>query len=151
MSFCVTPLEFAKNFVFVTPLEFAKNFVFVTPLEFAKNFVFTASLPLRGASCYKSKNKDPADAGSIFVSVTPFVIIPSVLSQRSHGDENAPDFIRGIFGFVTPLGFEPKTHSLEGCCSIQLSYGAPLVCGCKISVLIQHFKPLYRFFDTTPV
>ena len=20
------------------------------------------------------------------------------------------------------LGFEPKTHSLEGCCSIQLSY-----------------------------
>ena len=22
-----------------------------------------------------------------------------------------------------PLGFEPKTHSLEGCCSIQLSYG----------------------------
>ena len=32
--------------------------------------------------------------------------------------------ISGIFGFVTPLGFEPKTHSLEGCCSIQLSYGA---------------------------
>ena len=25
--------------------------------------------------------------------------------------------------FVIPLGFEPKTHSLEGCCSIQLSYG----------------------------
>ncbi len=23
---------------------------------------------------------------------------------------------------VIPLGFEPKTHSLEGCCSIQLSY-----------------------------
>ena len=35
---------------------------------------------------------------------------------------------------VIPLGFEPKTHSLEGCCSIQLSYGtsASLVkCGCK--------------------
>ncbi len=31
-----------------------------------------------------------------------------------------------IKGFATPivirLGFEPKTHSLEGCCSIQLSY-----------------------------
>ena len=28
------------------------------------------------------------------------------------------------YGFckVIPLGFEPKTHSLEGCCSIQLSY-----------------------------
>ena len=31
--------------------------------------------------------------------------------------------IQGIFCFVIPLGFEPKTHSLEGCCSIQLSYG----------------------------
>ena len=24
--------------------------------------------------------------------------------------------------FVIPAGFEPTTHSLEGCCSIQLSY-----------------------------
>ena len=24
---------------------------------------------------------------------------------------------------VIPLGLEPKTHSLEGCCSIHLSYG----------------------------
>ena len=28
-----------------------------------------------------------------------------------------------VFFQVIPLGFEPKTHSLEGCCSIQLSYG----------------------------
>lgn len=28
---------------------------------------------------------------------------------------------------VIPLGFEPKTHSLEGCCSIQLSYRTILV------------------------
>ncbi len=26
------------------------------------------------------------------------------------------------FQLVNRLGFEPKTHSLEGCCSIQLSY-----------------------------
>ena len=26
-------------------------------------------------------------------------------------------------GSVIPLGFEPRAHSLEGCCSIQLSYG----------------------------
>ena len=31
--------------------------------------------------------------------------------------------------FVIPLGLEPKTHSLEGCCSIQLSYGTKS--GCK--------------------
>ncbi len=31
---------------------------------------------------------------------------------------------------VIPLGFEPKTHSLEGCCSIQLSYGT-LFCARK--------------------
>ena len=28
---------------------------------------------------------------------------------------------------VIRLGFEPKTHSLEGCCSIQLSYPTLLV------------------------
>ena len=27
------------------------------------------------------------------------------------------------FAKVIPAGFEPTTHSLEGCCSIQLSYG----------------------------
>ena len=29
---------------------------------------------------------------------------------------------------VIPLGFEPKAHSLEGCCSIQLSYGTNTFC-----------------------
>ena len=28
-----------------------------------------------------------------------------------------------VVKFVIPLGLEPKTYSLEGCCSIQLSYG----------------------------
>ena len=27
-----------------------------------------------------------------------------------------------LFFYVIPAGFEPTTHSLEGCCSIQLSY-----------------------------
>ena len=34
--------------------------------------------------------------------------------------------------FVIRLGFEPKTHSLEGCCSIQLSYQAITFAGAKI-------------------
>ena len=29
---------------------------------------------------------------------------------------------------VIRLGFEPKTHSLEGCCSIQLSYRTDPCC-----------------------
>ncbi len=37
---------------------------------------------------------------------------------------------------VIPLGLEPKTHSLEGCCSIQLSYGTILYRGCKVSVFL---------------
>ena len=36
-----------------------------------------------------------------------------------------------IVSFVIWLGFEPKTDSLEGCCSIQLSYQTPLICAGK--------------------
>ena len=34
-----------------------------------------------------------------------------------------------LLKFVIPAGFEPTTHSLEGCCSIQLSYGTILFYG----------------------
>jgi hypothetical protein len=37
---------------------------------------------------------------------------------------------KGLLGWalrsMRPGGFEPPTHSLEGCCSIQLSYGRAL-------------------------
>ncbi len=37
---------------------------------------------------------------------------------------------------VIPPGFEPGTHSLEGCCSIQLSYGTvPLFGGTKVQII----------------
>ena len=36
--------------------------------------------------------------------------------------------------FVIPSGFEPETHSLEGCCSIQLSYGTILIGVAKIVI-----------------
>ena len=41
--------------------------------------------------------------------------------------------IRQAFACVIRLGFEPKTHSLEGCCSIQLSYQTIAFRDCKIT------------------
>ena len=38
-----------------------------------------------------------------------------------YGDIQKKEFAKNSF-FVIPAGFEPTTHSLEGCCSIQLSY-----------------------------
>ena len=40
------------------------------------------------------------------------------LTRKSKSPSQIPE--RAIK--VIRLGFEPKTHSLEGCCSIQLSY-----------------------------
>ena len=34
---------------------------------------------------------------------------------------------------VIRSGFEPETHSLEGCCSIQLSYQTSLECACRMN------------------
>ena len=35
--------------------------------------------------------------------------------------------------FVIRSGFEPETHSLEGCCSIQLSYQTSSECACRMN------------------
>ena len=46
--------------------------------------------------------------------------------QKYIKKQSQPLIIKQLrLNFVIPLGFEPKTHSLEGCCSIQLSYGTP--------------------------
>ena len=64
---------------------------------------------------------------------------------------------------VIRLGFEPKTHSLEGCCSIQLSYrtdpywlltynGVDVKSGCKDSDYFWICNKMFWFglflFDT---
>ena len=55
--------------------------------------------------------------------------------------ENA-DYLIGNQRFVKviPLRFERRTHALEGRCSIQLSYGTILVCGCKDNSFYQKFQ-----------
>ncbi len=46
---------------------------------------------------------------------------------------------------VIRLGFEPKTHSLEGCCSIQLSYRTALLnAAAKISLNLSFAKKICR-------
>ena len=47
---------------------------------------------------------------------------------------------------VIPKRFERLTHALEGRCSIQLSYGTILICGCKGSVFYENSKTFRYFF-----
>ena len=47
---------------------------------------------------------------------------------------------------VIPLRFERRTHALEGRCSIQLSYGTILICGCKGSAFVEYQKFLAVFY-----
>ncbi len=45
--------------------------------------------------------------------------MPTLAYQSLMGTKKGP---QNCDPSVIRLGFEPKTHSLEGCCSIQLSY-----------------------------
>ena len=47
-------------------------------------------------------------------------------------------------GEVIRSGFEPETHSLEGCCSIQLSYRTARK---KRAKVLQKFE-IYKYFRT---
>lgn len=47
---------------------------------------------------------------------------------------------------VIPKRFERLTHALEGRCSIQLSYGTSLICGCKGSAFYEKSKTFRHFF-----
>ena len=108
---------------------------------------FAASHPLPGANCHKAKNTNPTRRWDLFCLHDSAGINPTGLSRRNHEDKMPRIDIQGIFGFVTSLGFEPKTHSLEGCCSIQLSYEANLFAAAKlaqyfnISNLFSRFLP----------
>ena len=74
---------------------------------------------LRGPSSNCAKAR-PAGAGLLFY--THAATLESKLSSCRQGIKKAqPKRLRFCL-FVIRLGFEPKTHSLAGCCSIQLSY-----------------------------
>ena len=52
----------------------------------------------------------------------PALLLTVASARRMRTKKTAPDIHRARLSVVIRLGFEPKTHSLEGCCSIQLSY-----------------------------
>ncbi len=49
---------------------------------------------------------------------------------------------KNYFAFACPAGFEPATYSLEGCCSIQLSYGHLIFLFC----LQLRSPPIWRIY-----
>lgn len=62
--------------------------------------------------------------------------------------------------FVIPLGFEPKTHSLEGCCSNPTElrnhfsksfYQSFLVCGCKGNTFSWNYQIFWQLFRKNKV
>ena len=82
------------------------------------------SLPPR-AIIDDEANRHSAGAEAVFcgtASLTKASFRRVAVSQKSHNLR-----LRDLLLFVIRLGFEPKTHSLEGCCSIQLSYRTILI------------------------
>ena len=57
-------------------------------------------------------------------TVAQMAVVDSILvrCQRAGRRDSATDDSQKDFRRVIRSGFEPETHSLEGCCSIQLSY-----------------------------
>ena len=91
------------------------------PLSFSWDYVALLRFPfLRGPSSTKSKSASCWRRGRFFASS---------LRLRKRAFDAPPEYKKiaqlslcDLLLVVIRLGFEPKTHSLEGCCSIQLSY-----------------------------
>ena len=77
------------------------------------------SLPPRAITT-KAK-ASPADAGLAFFAL--HLPLRKLAFDGALQHEKSAQLALSAFALVViRLGFEPKTHSLEGCCSIQLSY-----------------------------
>ena len=80
--------------------------------------------PLKVSSYFRTRHSrkkkeplvDPSPQKSI---LSTSAHAPKILCQRSYDTKKGDSF---RISLVIGLGFEPRTHSLEGCCSIQLSY-----------------------------
>ena len=79
---------------------------------------------------------------SLAVFVRHFLLFLCIVSCKpDNAQQQQKPLLRVAFllriALVIPAGFEPTTHSLEGCCSIQLSYGT-------ISDYLQRLSPIHH-------
>ena len=75
--------------------------------------------PSHGLSYAKAKSTSCIRRTSFLCTGVPY---ESKLSTGHRYTKKAPNFVECFCFGVIRTGFEPVTHSLEGCCSIQLSY-----------------------------
>ena len=62
-----------------------------------------------------------------------------IIIKKRNGDQNKR--LVPVPFMVIEEGFEPSTHSLEGCCSIQLSYPTILKLSAKVILFLRsHLK-----------
>ena len=94
-------------------------------------------VPSHGLSYAKAK-AHPAFAGFLF-SYGPLPY-ESELSTVEFHTKKALNVVECFCFGVIRTGFEPVTHSLEGCCSIQLSYRTSPIEGAKICFLSETAK-----------
>ena len=126
-------------------------------IRFSWDYFASLRFPfLRGPSAIMKQNRRPAAQKRRFLyAVDPY---ESKLSTARRHTKNLATLLRDFALIVIRLGFEPKTHSLEGCCSIQLSYrtdpylfltysGTDVKSGCKDS---DYFWICNKMFCSTP-
>ena len=85
------------------------------------DYVVSLRFPfLRGPSSTKAKARPALAQDSFFARHRP--LQERAFDGAAQHEKSAQHSLSAFALVVIRLGFEPKTHSLEGCCSIQLSY-----------------------------
>ena len=136
---CDNKDDHAKNFSFICrdgvwslapayDITYSSDFLHHISDKCRTNYYrFTAGIkPLRGFFP-TSAGHHQNEANRLLLAQMPFFVIRLRLRKRAfdatpYHKKSHNLRLRDLLCFVIRLGFEPKTHSLEGCCSIQLSY-----------------------------
>ena len=91
--------------------------------------------------------RHPAGAGAVFC-LLPSLNESKLSTLRQKTKKRSPEDC-ALLLVVIRLGFEPKTHSLEGCCSIQLSYRTDPYFSCQRVLILKVGANIVVFFEIT--